>query len=98
MCSCLYRSYWRPWFGLQHSVPTRRSSDLTRTSPEEIGPSLRRSERISSAPPGISVISGLYSTLVSSSQAITEIPGGRSEEHTSELQSRGHLVSRLLLE
>src|SRR5690625_6729512 len=26
------------------------------------------------------------------------IPGGRSEEHTSELQSRGHLVCRLLLE
>src|SRR5207253_9567046 len=25
-------------------------------------------------------------------------PGGRSEEHTSELQSRGHLVCRLLLE
>src|SRR2546422_5709462 len=26
------------------------------------------------------------------------IPGGRSEEHTSELQSRLHLVCRLLLE
>src|SRR5690625_6522074 len=26
------------------------------------------------------------------------IVGGRSEEHTSELQSRGHLVCRLLLE
>src|SRR5690625_6590408 len=25
-------------------------------------------------------------------------PGNRSEEHTSELQSRGHLVCRLLLE
>src|SRR5690625_5427018 len=28
----------------------------------------------------------------------TEIPTDRSEEHTSELQSRGHLVCRLLLE
>src|SRR3989442_3546375 len=28
----------------------------------------------------------------------SEIPGGRSEEHTSELQSRPHLVCRLLLE
>src|SRR5690625_5459904 len=28
----------------------------------------------------------------------TSIQGGRSEEHTSELQSRGHLVCRLLLE
>src|SRR5437870_9150665 len=26
------------------------------------------------------------------------VPGRRSEEHTSELQSRGHLVCRLLLE
>src|SRR5690625_7110308 len=26
------------------------------------------------------------------------LPGERSEEHTSELQSRGHLVCRLLLE
>src|SRR5690625_6345154 len=26
------------------------------------------------------------------------LPDGRSEEHTSELQSRGHLVCRLLLE
>src|SRR5690625_6488593 len=26
------------------------------------------------------------------------LPGRRSEEHTSELQSRGHLVCRLLLE
>src|SRR5690625_6912307 len=27
-----------------------------------------------------------------------QTPDGRSEEHTSELQSRGHLVCRLLLE
>src|SRR5437660_5452804 len=27
-----------------------------------------------------------------------DLPPGRSEEHTSELQSRGHLVCRLLLE
>src|SRR5439155_5335576 len=31
--------------------------------------------------------------------AVRQLPGGaRSEEHTSELQSRGHLVCRLLLE
>src|SRR2546429_983723 len=29
---------------------------------------------------------------------VTRISGGRSEEHTSELQSRLHLVCRLLLE
>src|SRR5439155_26076181 len=31
-------------------------------------------------------------------QALAELIGDRSEEHTSELQSRGHLVCRLLLE
>src|SRR5690625_5765853 len=31
-------------------------------------------------------------------EAIWVIPEDRSEEHTSELQSRGHLVCRLLLE
>src|SRR5690625_5805814 len=30
--------------------------------------------------------------------SIAELPNVRSEEHTSELQSRGHLVCRLLLE
>src|SRR5439155_27337526 len=29
---------------------------------------------------------------------LRQLPKGRSEEHTSELQSRGHLVCRLLLE
>src|SRR5207253_6473040 len=32
------------------------------------------------------------------SDTATRIPVKRSEEHTSELQSRGHLVCRLLLE
>src|SRR5207253_8954731 len=31
-------------------------------------------------------------------QQLTQTPPARSEEHTSELQSRGHLVCRLLLE
>src|SRR5207253_684352 len=31
-------------------------------------------------------------------EVIDRLPGFRSEEHTSELQSRGHLVCRLLLE
>src|SRR6266702_7116724 len=34
----------------------------------------------------------------SSSAASSRVKDGRSEEHTSELQSRGHLVCRLLLE
>src|SRR5207253_4708875 len=35
---------------------------------------------------------------VSVNEMIDEMLGLRSEEHTSELQSRGHLVCRLLLE
>src|SRR5690625_7113919 len=31
-------------------------------------------------------------------QLVTQMDNSRSEEHTSELQSRGHLVCRLLLE
>src|SRR2546429_5897634 len=36
--------------------------------------------------------------VVEDAQAVTGIQAGRSEEHTSELQSRLHLVCRLLLE
>src|SRR5207253_10853074 len=40
--------------------------------------------------------SAVHTSARSSSQVCTH--GARSEEHTSELQSRGHLVCRLLLE
>src|SRR5690625_491501 len=36
--------------------------------------------------------------IVDLEQAVTKAEASRSEEHTSELQSRGHLVCRLLLE
>src|SRR5436305_9015740 len=75
-----------------HSFPTRRSSDL-----------LTRPVNRASCP------SALSSTVFSctSSAATIRCPsasstaaedGARSEEHTSELQSRPHLVCRLLLE
>src|SRR5690625_6370236 len=35
---------------------------------------------------------------VAEALAVGSVRGARSEEHTSELQSRGHLVCRLLLE
>src|SRR5437870_10576608 len=44
---------------------------------------------------------GLVRSVISNetgSYALPSLPTGRSEEHTSELQSRGHLVCRLLLE
>src|SRR5690625_6424083 len=40
----------------------------------------------------------LYSTIASARKGTGRIFTVRSEEHTSELQSRGHLVCRLLLE
>src|SRR5439155_26313607 len=39
-----------------------------------------------------------FGLLASSCQVKSRPPNKRSEEHTSELQSRGHLVCRLLLE
>src|SRR5690625_7112239 len=45
----------------------------------------------------LSLISSRAASAASSALLITR-PSGRSEEHTSELQSRGHLVCRLLLE
>src|SRR5690625_6511486 len=38
------------------------------------------------------------STLCAAEAVVVRCPFGRSEEHTSELQSRGQLVCRLLLE
>src|SRR5207253_9269046 len=82
------------------SFPTRRSSDLilqellrrpqTGTDVREIGVVVRHAFR----PPqqrcvllGVVIVGPHFGG-----------PHARSEEHTSELQSRGHLVCRLLLE
>src|SRR5207253_6845900 len=75
----------------------RRSASPSEISPEpclEIGPfnvALGRPE--SAAVQGWISRSGYNLTLAGDAQVRT-----RSEEHTSELQSRGHLVCRLLLE
>src|SRR5439155_16524502 len=82
-----------------HSFPTRRSSDLASHGRLKSAVVLRstacfRMIGIRSAHP------------VSTSPSVEIISSGRrprgavtrSEEHTSELQSRGHLVCRLLLE
>src|SRR5690625_7908140 len=67
---------------LLHSFPTRRSSDLRRHTR---APDCRsRSMQWMRSPP--------------SSWSNTPTSKRRSEEHTSELQSRGQLVCRLLLE
>src|SRR5438445_2958917 len=70
-----------------HSFPTRRSSDLL------IRPDF--SSRSIFAYPRTAT-SGSRRSWTMSANASTDV--GRSEEHTSELQSRQYLVCRLLLE
>src|SRR3989442_9658841 len=67
--------------------PTRRSSDLYLRS---------RTARTSAR--SCSAARSWASSLRSRSSPSWRCPGRRSEEHTSELQSRPHLVCRLLLE
>src|SRR5207253_7307081 len=86
-----------------HSFPTRRSSDLKvitwegacevheRFTAEEI-----RDYR--AAHPGIVVLAHPECPPEVVAEADFAGSTARSEEHTSELQSRGHLVCRLLLE
>src|SRR5207253_10621435 len=84
-----------------HSFPTRRSSDLR--------PTVSRSSAACWSAPKAALAAicsssawidtftagnAILSLLVKSLTVLTL----RSEEHTSELQSRGHLVCRLLLE
>src|SRR2546422_8540000 len=67
-------------------VPLLTSTPLSRTT----GPF-----RVSNRTPGSMAPSR---TEIQAGSPITVLPLGRSEEHTSELQSRLHLVCRLLLE
>src|SRR5439155_20993534 len=84
-----------------HSFPTRRSSDLTDASDADLTvstPGIR--PRRKGCRPATTTRRAPART---ASRAMI-FPNGpspdwrRSEEHTSELQSRGHLVCRLLLE
>src|SRR5690625_5504880 len=68
-----------------HYFPTRRSSDLPPRTDHAAG---TRRGRAGHRLRGRGQNGGCG----------VRLHGGRSEEHTSELQSRGHLVCRLLLE
>src|SRR5690625_8017790 len=81
--SSLYFLYFYDAHRDLHSFPTRRSSDLHGHR------ALEYRIRGRSASPGIRADSCIYTPVDRAA---------RSEEHTSELQSRGHLVCRLLLE
>src|SRR5437870_9804812 len=90
-----YFSYSYSYHRHLHSFPTRRSSDLISNVVE----TARRFGITSSLPPYLPVALGAAEIrLLEHTSAFTVFPNDRSEEHTSELQSRGHLVCRLLLE
>src|SRR5439155_23699860 len=79
-----------------HSFPTRRSSDLI--SPSRLS---RTCWPSTSAAASVSRTARARSPRwrsACSSATRRRYSSNRSEEHTSELQSRGHLVCRLLLE
>src|SRR5690606_41857830 len=69
-----------------HSFPTRRSSDLG------VGDEDVSGQRHGGRTVGADVVHDI------SADGASTVPLARSEEHTSELQSRENLVCRLLLE
>src|SRR5690606_41419428 len=94
-----------------HSVPTRRSSDLPRSIRTSIHsqscamviPSYAMSSRACFGAQETRCTIGhkcfsSYNPSVSRTASQSATPPARSEEHTSELQSRENLVCRLLLE
>src|SRR3712207_9122545 len=76
-----------------HSFPTLLSSDL---DPPWIWP--RTASGLSARPTSWAVSSATTLTRPSSTSTSATARCARSEEHTSELQSRQYLVCRLLLE
>src|SRR5690625_5839756 len=82
-----------------HSFPTRRSSDL---KPMSVRKPVRRAafsfESWVSQNAWRASIVGTCAATRAVADRRGALPRARSEEHTSELQSRGHLVCRLLLE
>src|SRR5690625_6300930 len=79
------------------SFPTRRSSDLLGDSALEGNPDAQGlSADYEFEPDADTLLSALLPQYVS--RILFSMFLERSEEHTSELQSRGHLVCRLLLD
>src|SRR2546422_5378159 len=80
--------------------PTRRSSDLARHRSVEFRKFLDRIEAAVPAVLDVHLILDNYGTHKTPliNRWLARHPRFRSEEHTSELQSRLHLVCRLLLE
>src|SRR5690606_41590009 len=100
-----YSTHILSWYGSRdhrhlRSFPTRRSSDLNASPGKVCSPTTS-----SAPPPGAPGRRGTWSRnncraspKWTSTQSCTPQTWTRSEEHTSELQSRENLVCRLLLE
>src|SRR5205085_11312927 len=101
-CYCVFSSYFlfqrsRDHLA-RHSFPTRRSSDLGAVLQRHLGDGRdlaaeRRGHRHAARP--LAAVGGGERAAL---PAAGELADGRSEEHTSELQSQSNLVCRLLLE
>src|SRR5690625_5702456 len=79
------------------SYPTRRSSDLQDITDELGGVEITLTQPLQAH--GQTIAAGTHTLTGEQALAYTRQRHGlRSEEHTSELQSRGQLVCRLLLE
>src|SRR5690606_41246273 len=77
---------------------SRTASPSTRASPRDRSPVPRRSGRSRSTTSRCSANCGARASSTPSASTTNDPPSNRSEEHTSELQSREKLVCRLLLE
>src|SRR5690349_22253147 len=83
-----------------HSLPTRRSSDLSFTGGQLTTPKNHERRDVDLTTDVVDLLGTWWGEIGHpTSGEILAFPGeGRSEEHTSELQSRRDLVCRLLLE
>src|SRR5690606_41065748 len=88
----------------QRSFPTRRSSDLlgndTLGTVKINGVDVTAGGTVPDAHGDlvVTLANGVYSYIYTLTSTTTDVDNGRSEEHTSELQSRENLVCRLLTE
>src|SRR5207247_6367642 len=83
-----------------HPFPTRRSSDLNSHRRQRCAGLSCRARRTRRASPPRGARATAYAPTAGTARSSRDTPAacGRSEEHTSELQSRVDLVCRLLLE
>src|SRR5699024_11323724 len=96
--ACSVSVYGSPYHQHLHSLPTRRSSDLECPVPALFQTLELSFPGLSSCSNTVMSISGATSFKIVPKVALITPAPIRSEEHTSELQSRFDLVCRLLLE